>query len=1843
MPAAEVDITPYSSPPGDGTFTQATVAGQPVWQNTGNSYFLYCRRPDSFAFTVGQTLYVRVTYFDDIGGNVGLQFDAQTNSFKASTLSSRTTRVNTQKFVNGYFELRDVRFDKRANGADFRVSIGGAAVSRITLSDTPFADPDFQLALSRAWKTRYTGPAKNYIDTTTLKGKVMTGYQGWFGAPNDFANTGGWGHWARATPLIPENFATDAWPDLTEYDPASLFRAADVVTRSGAPAYLFSSQSYSTVQKHFRWMRKHNIDGAFVQRFHPQAGAQPEWVLRHVTQAAAEEGLIWAVEYDVSGMADATVAAKLQADWEWLTTQFDLLNDPRYAREGGKPVVFIWGFAFPDRNFTTASANTAVDYFKAQGAHVIGAMRADWKALAAPWQTHLQKYDGLLVWQGYDRSDATLIRNRGQDYYPHVFPGFSWANLQRQPATPPSDLIDRSAGEWYWDQARDWINAGDADRLFVGMFDEYDEATHVMPMTDDPPNPSATHGRFLDNQGKPSDWWMTLTDQLKRLMLDQRTDSTTQPAVAALANRSNIGAEASVDLGTTDLVSSLSRVENSGDGATIVETVGGRECRGNATPTSSHMHLYYNINDAFAFQLANGDVTVEVEYFDSFYGSGAGTMLGLQYDSASTAYTNHPQSITTTNSGTWRTVRFEIADAWFGGRQNNSADFRLMCNGRKLNVNRVWVRLPEGKAHPFTWTNATAGPLLNWSQNANWLGGIIGQSDPTSIVRLFPGQTMSGGAIPISNNLTGQQLGTLALGGIASASSDTTVTLSGNAISLGGAVPSITLQATRGSFNFTYDLAAPLTLGSTGQVSGDGDATFRISGPVSGPGGFTKTGVATLTLEGTNTYTGPTTITNGTLALVGGSQASPITVGTGAFLGFTPGSPTSSTAAVTFNAGSAVRITGTPILASNTLMTAASFAGIAPVPDSPVPGYQLLVDGGNTLKLVRVTDGILHGANLLSNDSFESGTTTPTSWNVGGPASRSTTRAQGPGTASLKISGGSAIASQTIAVEANTTYNVSVWIHASELLTGIVVFDLNDRPTPQAEVQFVMYGPNAGWQLYSGTVNTGAETSITPRMFSSSNMTGNVYFDNVLFEKIDTSGNIPTLGKLFTSNMVLQRGQNVAVYGTAPPGIEVTLSFAGQTKMVTADQNGKWSVTLDPMLASFTKRTLTVSSSFGSRSINNVLVGDVWLASGQSNMDHPFSSYNQLTTTGKDNPNIRLLMSAHNPSATPQDVPVLDASHNDSWQECTATYLNSFSPVAYFYGAKLQTDLNVPIGLIESALGGTIAEAWTPASKMLELGYPVVDPGTIDNNDQSVLYNGMIHPFRDFTFKGVIWYQGESNSSRAMEYQTLFSGMIESWRAAFGRGNIPFYFVQLAPYGITTSELEGQSWAWLREAQTRTLSVPNTGMAVITDMGEYIDIHPQNKKPVGERLALHALKAEGINVIADSPIYSGMTKNGNQITVSFVNANSGLKTQEVRMNKNPYFLPGTDSQAYVAPASTVAGFKICGADRIFVNANAVISGNQVIVSSPAVSNPIAVRYAWENFPLCNLYSMEGLPVNPFHTDSFDPRSIGDIYSGNASDYGQAGVINATTTESLVTSTSVAGIAGHLIDINPGGGTRFGYYRTLNTALKNGATPYQVVQVLYYDQGNSSFSMLYDATSGPWKTSQLTVNMTNSLQWRVATAYMSDAYFGGRCNGSDVRLEFNAPTTIGGVFFSALQGGSAYYDWAVTNFLLKERQSEDTDLDGLSNFLEYALDGNPQLNDSASKLPQISKNGASMNFVFKRAQSTLTYGVEKSTNLVDWNHYVTVTNTHGTVGNTAAVTVPDTEMSNGKLFLRLKVE
>jgi sialate O-acetylesterase len=471
-----------------------------------------------------------------------------------------------------------------------------------------------------------------------------------------------------------------------------------------------------------------------------------------------------------------------------------------------------------------------------------------------------------------------------------------------------------------------------------------------------------------------------------------------------------------------------------------------------------------------------------------------------------------------------------------------------------------------------------------------------------------------------------------------------------------------------------------------------------------------------------------------------------------------------------------------------------------------------------------------------------------------------------------------------------------------------------------------------------------------------------------------------SLHPLFTSHMVLQRNMPVAIYGQANPGERISVTFAGQRKSATTSYDGGWKVLLEPMPASFKPETLTVSVSHGGEkiSINDILIGDVWLCSGQSNMDRPINQYSVLTEMLKEvhETSVRIISIAEVRSETKQDEPEIYKTFNKCWQECGGKYLQEFSPTAYFFGKKLQEELKVPIGLIESARGGSRIEAWIPKETLEQSGKSVktiVDrKNKLTHQSPSGLYNGMIHPIKDFTFKGIIWYQGEANTRKPMPYTDLFPAMIKSWRAKFKRGDMPFYYAQLSSYMPTWAVKGSSPWAWLREAQTKALKLPNTAMAVTIDLGEYEDIHPQNKQPVGNRLALAALNDAGKKVLVSGPMFKQMKIRWGKCHIKFDHISGGLVTKRVVMNKKRDLPFGEDTEAFVADAGTLEGFTICGKDRQFVKAQAKIIDEKVVVWSPEVKKPIAVRYGWADFALCNLYNQEGLPAVPFRTDLFLP-------------------------------------------------------------------------------------------------------------------------------------------------------------------------------------------------------------------------------------------------------------------------------
>jgi sialate O-acetylesterase len=384
--------------------------------------------------------------------------------------------------------------------------------------------------------------------------------------------------------------------------------------------------------------------------------------------------------------------------------------------------------------------------------------------------------------------------------------------------------------------------------------------------------------------------------------------------------------------------------------------------------------------------------------------------------------------------------------------------------------------------------------------------------------------------------------------------------------------------------------------------------------------------------------------------------------------------------------------------------------------------------------------------------------------------------------------------------------------------------------------------------------------------------------------------------------------------------------------------------------------------------LGDVLVGEVWLCSGQSNMQLGVAQADDgdLETQSANYPRIRLISVPQVGTQEPQE------DFNGSWAVCTPQTVNDFSAVGYFFGRQLYQTLHVPIGLIDDSWGGSACEAWVRRDllasdprfdalldrwKKIESGDQAALPKNAKNmltgnSRPANIYNGVLKPTIGYGMRGAIWYQGESNASRAYQYRDLFPLMIQSWRDEWKIGNFPFYWVQLADFRAEKPDPAESDWAELREAQTMTMSkLPNTGEAVIIDLGEAQDIHPRNKQDVAKRLARWALARDyGIRVPYQSPNYKAMEKNGNKIIVTFDHVGAGLKPFDV---------------------AKTSGFAVAGNDHKFVWADAKLVGkDKVEVWSDQVSDPVAVRYAWADNPVCNLYSREGLPATPFRSDEW---------------------------------------------------------------------------------------------------------------------------------------------------------------------------------------------------------------------------------------------------------------------------------
>jgi len=460
------------------------------------------------------------------------------------------------------------------------------------------------------------------------------------------------------------------------------------------------------------------------------------------------------------------------------------------------------------------------------------------------------------------------------------------------------------------------------------------------------------------------------------------------------------------------------------------------------------------------------------------------------------------------------------------------------------------------------------------------------------------------------------------------------------------------------------------------------------------------------------------------------------------------------------------------------------------------------------------------------------------------------------------------------------------------------------------------------------------------------------------------------LPQIFSDGMVLQRNQPIAVWGWADPGEQVKVNLNSQRQETTADADGKWKLTLSPeeaggpfQLVVSGKNTLTLS---------DVLIGEVWICSGQSNMEWIVANSNNAEQEiAKANyPQIRHVKIPRITAGEPLD----DIEESLEWEEANPQNVGDFTAVGYFYARELHKELNVPIGLINTSWGGTMVETWISKEalkkdknlKKAVLAYENTPADTVRKNTNpnrypTLLFNAMINPLIPYTVKGAIWYQGESNAGRAYEYRTSFPMMITDWRKRWGLGDFPFYFVQLASFKAAGgTSATGSTWAELREAQHLTLSLPRTGEAVTIDIGTTNDIHPRNKQDVGKRLAAVALHdSYGRDVVYSGPEYKKHKTSGNQVTIHFDHVGGGLTTH------------GADE---------VIGFEIAGADQRFYPAEAKIEGETIVVSSSSVSKPKAVRYAWADDPgTSNLFNNEGFPASPFRTDNWTPVTKNVVY------------------------------------------------------------------------------------------------------------------------------------------------------------------------------------------------------------------------------------------------------------------------
>ena len=453
-----------------------------------------------------------------------------------------------------------------------------------------------------------------------------------------------------------------------------------------------------------------------------------------------------------------------------------------------------------------------------------------------------------------------------------------------------------------------------------------------------------------------------------------------------------------------------------------------------------------------------------------------------------------------------------------------------------------------------------------------------------------------------------------------------------------------------------------------------------------------------------------------------------------------------------------------------------------------------------------------------------------------------------------------------------------------------------------------------------------------------------------------------TLPAIYSDGMVLQRNQPIHIWGQADPKEKIQILFAEQKQTVKADSKGYWEVNLKA-LETGGPYQLQIIGKENPISIKDILIGDVWLCSGQSNMQWVVNNVTNAEVEKKNAnyPQIRTLNIPRRMELSPKDT------ISATWLVCSPENVGRFSGVAYFFAKKVYEETNIPIGIINSSWGGTIVETWTSleAANTLpqkrldrynknEKLFPPTEYLTRKNKEAkrndypSLVYNAMIHPLLSFSIKGVLWYQGENNVGNAEPYTDWLTCMIGDWRNRWN-SELPFYIIQLPNFDSINKK---PLWAEMRDAQSKVLAVPGTHLIVTSDLGDPYDLHPRNKQEVGMRAALQALHYEYgySDIVSESPMFERMEINGDKVIITFKNTGSGL---EIRSRYG-----------------CLQGFAIAGEDKKFHWARGELKDNRIVIWSPKVPNPVAVRYNWENNPDGNLYNKDGLPACLFRTDNW---------------------------------------------------------------------------------------------------------------------------------------------------------------------------------------------------------------------------------------------------------------------------------